>query len=414
MESMSPPVQQSQKWAQTPKIPGLDLLTMEEFDAEMREREMANKAENRNLQPPASKMARNSHLPQSSEPVFLASRPKSEFVSQLNHRAQVHGLTTLFDYEEKMPHLFSASLRLMDKSEEVQSFNTAEALFRTKKEAKDAVAEQGLNYLIAHPPAPKRSSVPQAAAATQVDKSENWMGLLNHYCQISGIPPPIFQDHQQGTAALFSSTCTLHLPPSVANRSVVELGSATTYCSSKKAAKASAAKEAVILLRSKGALPKTTIAAGLHTPDYLASKNNSAAFATTPCSSDTLVSTAMSASSVSPPATSTTSPSPSATTTFSNHPDQPPTSQILNLCSLLGLSPPQYQYTPNPSNPSFYSCAAYFPGKRDRELCGAVGVVERVFGKKQAKAQCAKILVGVLEGVRERRMGMLEELRRGV
>ena len=71
---------------------------------------------------------------------------------------------------------------------------------------------------------------------------------------------------------------------------------------------------------------------------------------------------------------------------------------------MLNLQPPQYRFNPtNPSTPSLLSGAAYFPGTPYSDLQGPIGEVRNVFGKKNAKEECARGVWDVLVRVAKKR-----------
>ena len=76
--------------------------------------------------------------------------------------------------------------------------------------------------------------------------------------------------------------------------------------------------------------------------------------------------------------------------------------RVNDLYPILGLSAPEYRLRPSPQAPNFHSGAAYFP--RDPLVVkGPVGEINNVFGKKNAREECAKGVLEFLERlVRER------------
>lgn len=77
------------------------------------------------------------------------------------------------------------------------------------------------------------------------------------------------------------------------------------------------------------------------------------------------------------------------------------TLKVLKLCSLLQLPQPIYRLAPNPlaTVPNILAGAAYFPDSaihRHPLLVGPVGEVRNVFGKKNAKEECARGVFQVL------------------
>lgn len=75
--------------------------------------------------------------------------------------------------------------------------------------------------------------------------------------------------------------------------------------------------------------------------------------------------------------------------------------KVLKLCSLLQLPQPTYRLAPNPLAPvpNILAGAAYFAEPaihRHPLLVGPVGEVRNVFGKKNAKEECARGVFQVL------------------
>ena len=357
-------------------IPGLTLISMEQFDEEMALRNaVEEEAENRkrkenialgDLPTPSRKTQKRSmttHL--STEPILLPSKTRAEWVPRLNHLIQVHGHRSDFTFAEELAQSFSCVLRLSTGDAEMQRFDTGDQVFKSKREAKDKVAQQGVEYLSSLPILPKTRLPSVAAASDQlVDRSENWIGLLTNFAQASALPALVCRGYQGGTGALFSACCTIALATGE-----LEVGDASNFWSSKKAAKTMAAKEAVLRLREMGRLPGA------------ASSHSSASNQHSSSEADT-----SNGSGAEPRGTS-----------FS--------ASVLALCSQLGIAQPQYQAS-QPEAAGFYSYHAVFPG--EPELRGKIALVERVYGRKKAKEECDKRLVARLEEIKAQRVAMLE------
>lgn len=102
------------------------------------------------------------------------------------------------------------------------------------------------------------------------------------------------------------------------------------------------------------------------------------------------------------PAISPTSPPPSESTLTGASPTSY-AQRVAQLSVQLGFSPPTYIATQeDASAPSIWTFKASFPG--DARVHGEVGECRNVFGKKNAKEQCAKLVVAWLEAVRDRRV----------
>lgn len=58
----------------------------------------------------------------------------------------------------------------------------------------------------------------------------------------------------------------------------------------------------------------------------------------------------------------------------------------------------------SPQTPDFFDAAAYFENAVEPCLRGAVGRVERVYGKKKAREQVARAVLVVLERIKVERL----------
>lgn len=361
------------------EIPGLHLVSMADFDAEMRARE-AEENERRRLLSGQQRLTKK-QKPQTpslpGEPVLISNgRKSSEWVPKLMQLVQARRVVCNFTLHEPEPYSFAAELAILDKGIEMATFSTGENFFRNKKEAKDAVAEHGFNYLLAHAPPPLSTSNSTAKAASPSKPEENWLGLLNHFCQTASTPPPKFLEYQGATDVIFSATCSISMPGS----NEIVFGDPTSYCTTKKAARAQAARDAVLYLRDKHLLPTEGLKSGIHTPADVSRKR-------TPLGE--LPASDNAQNDIDDPSYSPSS-------------QVPVMQQILALCRTMRVVCPAFTYTPDPQCPAFMSAAAFFPGESD--LQGPIGFVERVFGKKKAKEECAKRVLVVLGELRGRRL----------
>lgn len=185
-------------------------------------------------------------------------------------------------------------------------------------------------------------------------------------------PQPLYADFLLGTR--FYTVLTLHHggAPSIP----LIFGSKETTFPSKKAAQQHASKLAVQHLQSTGLWPETD-SAGIRKKK----KNNTPAQEHTDGGKENL-----------PPSYA---------------------ARATSLATQLHLGAPQYRWASKPKAPDFHDVAAFFPsagGAGSSELEGPVGQVRNVHGKKRAKEECAKLVVRVLEGVRERRERELRDV----
>lgn len=98
------------------------------------------------------------------------------------------------------------------------------------------------------------------------------------------------------------------------------------------------------------------------------------------------------------PAVMTTSTAPTAASPSAS-------SMVPTLCADLNIAPPTYRLVQTSAQtPDFWDGEARFEHAIDPCLRGAVGRVERVYGKKNAKDKIVQQVLEVLEGVKTQRM----------
>lgn len=163
----------------SPQIPGLNLLSAAQFDAQVAARRAASSpitpaSKRPKLDPPAS--SSSSTAPRT----LLPSKPRGDSAAKVNDMCQIRHLRTDYDFEEGPPYAFSATLRLLDGDQAIETFE-APGTYGSKKAAKEKVAEMAVTWLEKQP-IPKKGQkdaglLPLAAA--KVDPSENWVGVLH-------------------------------------------------------------------------------------------------------------------------------------------------------------------------------------------------------------------------------------------
>ena len=204
---------------------------------------------------------------------------------------------------------------------------------------------------------------------------------LTEFCQGRSIPQPEYLIYELGPQR-FGATCTI-LSATHNDQNLA--------FSSKKIAKTAAARAAVLALREEGVLKAryataaSTVAPAVPAFGGPLPSATAALVASTP---------KVSLSSAAPavPATPTAA-SPSAS------------SLVPTLCAELNIAPPTYVLMPTSvQTPDFWDGAARFEHAIDPCLRGAVGKVERVYGKKNAKDKIVQQVLEVLEGVKQQRM----------
>ncbi|CAD0087898.1 unnamed protein product [Aureobasidium vineae] len=355
--------------ASSSQIPGLDLLSAAQFDAQVAARRAAPSPNT-----PASKRpkldtpgASSSTAPRT----LLPSKPRGDSAAKVNDMCQIRQLRTDYDFEENPPYAFSATLRLLDGDQEIQSFE-APGTFGSKKAAKEKAAEMAVTWLEKHP-VPKKGQKDAALlplAATKVDPSENWVGVLHEFCQGRGIDQPEYSIYELGPQR-FGATCT------ILSQTHHDQNAAF---SSKKIAKTSAARAAVLALREEGVLIKHFA----HARSMVAPAVPAFGTPLPPPTVPVVASTPKVQPTPSPPSAS---------------------SLVPTLCAELNIAPPTYKLVQTSTlTPDFWDGEARFDHAVEPCLCGAVGRVERVYGKKNAKDKVVQQVLEVLEEVKQQRM----------
>ncbi|KAL9007076.1 MAG: hypothetical protein Q9188_000199 [Gyalolechia gomerana] len=300
----------------------------------------------------------------SSTPVQLGAPKTTHHVSALHQLCQERGLIAEYEIDGDQVEGFGGMVTIGGQTV------ASDQRSRNKKEAKEALAELGLP-LVREMDAVKREK--QGVAGEQDKK--NWVGLLLEY--YNAVDPthasagPTYTEYRLDLN--FACTCTMPSSPSQ------PFGSPTDPFPNKKAARTNAAKEAVQHLISIGELnsdgsakarKKGKVGAGGPTVRVEASgvevKKNATYAA-----------------------------------------------RVNDLAPLLSFTAPVYRFQPtNPSAPNLLSGAAYFTGDASYHplLKDAVGEVRNVFGKKNAKEECAKGVWEVLREVARERGVEVEEV----
>ncbi|KAF2812847.1 uncharacterized protein BDZ99DRAFT_496000 [Mytilinidion resinicola] len=258
---------------------------------------------------------------------------------------------------------------------------TTTGVCTSKKEAKEAAATLGLGLIAALEAAgtlatpskatKKRTPTPTLPSSstttpTEPDEpQENYIGILTEFCQGAKLPASVFAEFRTGTC--FSAELALE-----SHRPGAPFGGRGVLHSSKKAARAAAAKEAVLWLREKGQLP------AVHEP-AAARKRKAAA-----SSEDAVQLSAGGASGGS-------------------------AARVLALAAELGLPQPVYRWAEaSELAPGLWTVSSLFPGSVGvGGEHGVVATARHVFGKKAAREECARLTAVELEGVLERRRGLV-------
>ena len=188
-----------------------------------------------------------------------------------------------------------------------------------------------------------------------------------------------------------SFACTVLIP----QRPTSPFGSASQGFPSKKAAKTSAAREAVLWLQSSGAAQSLSGRKG-------GGKGKKKKFvaSTFPDELGTLPSLSASGPSLGQSLGNLGSlANLGGGTEVEEEEEGTPAQRVVALCEILGLTPPSYKFISSESDPALIeSAAAWFKG--EPLFLGAVGEVRNVYGRKRAKDECVGKVVAVLENIK--------------
>ena len=324
----------------TGNVPGTGLESMEDFE----------KANPYDPNPPQRLVPINkqSHHP--------------EFVTDFHNVSQLYAVKVDFDFKETSKGVFVASARFGP------HLITAPGTFANKKFAKEAVSKHAMPTLqamistmdlVTATKKRKISELATPADTLEALNAENWVGLLQNYAQAKKHPLPIYTEMRtEKTPHRFACTLRIEEGP------LRLFGSDTTTFAAKGEAKRSAAREAVLWLRSQD----------LMAPAGSSTKRPK----TTPSPED--------ANNVDPNATIG--------------------QKIQTMVAALGFSCPVWEV--EACGPGAYvNMAATFAARDvqvEPRLSGRVARVENIFGKKKAKEACGWELLRVLEGIRDSRI----------
>lgn len=263
------------------------------------------------------------------QPVKLGEPTSSFHTAELNQLGQLLRIVPEYNLEGDSQQGWGGKLTLGER------VITEEGIrWQTKRAAKDGLAKLGVEAM---------------KAMTSVQdrlKTRNWAGLLHEYyarSTSSDVGWPLYTEYAIGSC--FACTCTI---PARSE----PFGSATSPFPNKRAARASAAMEAMQFLTEQGLtdLDRTDVRIAKNSKAMLEAISNVSSYA----------------------------------------------KKVNEICPLLGLRQPQYRIAPNVDAPvvNILSGAAYFP---DTPLLpGPVGTIRNIYGKKNAREECARKVYKVL------------------
>lgn len=262
-------------------------------------------------------------------PVQLGEPTSSFHTAELNQLGQQLGIVPQYDLEGNNQQGWGGKLTLGERT-----ITEDGVRWQTKRAAKGGLAELGLETMKA------------MTSVQDMLKTRNWVGLLHEYYAhslSSDVGGPLYTEYAIGSC--FACTCTI---PARSE----PFGSASSPFPNKKAARASAAMEAMQFLTEQGLTDSDgkDVRIARNSKAKLEAISNGSSYA----------------------------------------------QKVNELCPLLGLRPPQYRIAPNADAPvvNILSGAAYFPD--NPLLPGPVGTIRNIYGKKNAKEECAREVYRVL------------------
>ncbi|KAK5730720.1 hypothetical protein LTR15_000658 [Elasticomyces elasticus] len=298
-----------------------------------------------------------------------------EHISRLQSLLWQRGMTANFDFQQiTLTPTFSGTVSFA--GETVHSEGSG---FTSKKLVKENLSKLAIPIV--------ETLGDQAAddkVSDQVLDSANWAGSLQNYTQAYKLPMPDFTEFRTPyTPHLFS--CSVRLASSLAI-----FGSETTLYPNKSTAKKAAAREAVLWVRSQGFdFPEAQVTGGPSTPSMKKQKG----FPASPGPGMTGLTQVLQEYDINKFA----------------HLSLP--QQLHESVVMMGFSQPEMKSQPS-CNGSYGSSIvdlwAQFSEldvQKEPKLAGRVGMVEKVFGRKQAKEQCCKEVLQFLEELRRSRSG---------
>lgn len=323
---------------------------------------------------PAAHKPAVSDVMQSKPPVTTplpAVQRTGEYTARFNHLCQMHSIIATFTLNELSQGCYSARV----------DFHGAVCVepgpFPSKRQAKETVCRQACEILenLEVPAKGKRKSRDEAAALQE----ENWVGQLAEYSQKHRQAMPSYKEYEaididsQRKGLITNSkqfACTVQMQAAP----LQVFGSEERLFPSKGPAKRNAAKEAILWLRANGMLSTM--------PQPKRRKSNEANDST------------------------------GLTQHFSKLNTDQSLPQIVAERSLqLGFSQPAFEYRPSTPPPgavaaNFYTASARYLDRdveREPRLQPPLCTTSNIYGQKNAKEECCRLLLERLEGlVRER------------
>lgn len=279
------------------------------------------------------------------------------------------------------------------------------AAYASKKMAKEHVSAMAIPILRCLPQVTKTAKSPNASAMPSPELEENWIGMLLEYCNAEGIPQASYQEFKQGQQ---SFSCELH----VQNTDGRTFGGRKLLYPNKKTARALSARDAIMWLKDSGQYQKTME----RQKKKNASKARKPSTSPMPATHTAKKQKQNPASPLSSHNSSVVAHDAPAATNLATiaapalEPRIPCSVKVKTLCRELNIAEPRYRTTPNPDAPSLFSCHAVFLSDKDRALLRFSNLprtayddigVRDVKVRDVAREECARVLLGVLQDVRD-------------
>ncbi|CAO1605487.1 hypothetical protein XANCAGTX0491_009004 [Xanthoria calcicola] len=307
----------------------------------------------------------------SSAPEQLGSPKTTHNVPALHHLCQERGLVPEYEIDGDQALGFAGTVAVGGET------IISDQRWRNKKEAKEGLAELAVPVVREMGPMQKGKAVLMTPKENR-EPEKNWVGMLLEYHNATdpthSHPASTYTEYALGPS--FACTCTIPPISNVSSTPAV-LGSSTAPFSTKKAARNNAAKAAVQHLISLGEL----------NPNGSCKAKKKAKLSAGPT-------VKVEAKGIEV----------KKDTSYAN--------RVNDLAPLLSFTVPVYRFTPtSAAAPNILSGAAYFTGDAlyHPSLKDGVGEVRNVFGKKNAKEECARGVWEVLKGVARERGVEIEE-----
>lgn len=270
--------------------------------------------------------------------------------------------------------------------------------YPNKKEAKEKICGEGLKLLKELEDKglitelKRKAEAGAGAAGGRTDGVEgglveNWIGLLIELSRSEGTFEPIFKEYSAGT--------TFSCEVEIAQRPGQPFGGRTKPFSNKKAARNSAACEAVEWLRAEGLLPESGSPLKkkkTQPPSPNAKANGSPTRSVNGSPSGKVNS--------SPKGATDRPVSPDETESYGN--------KVVAKAKILGLPAPDYTVTASPTlGNGYWDVTVSFPNNPPYDV--TIAEVRKIYGKKVAKEECAKRVLSYLIDEVEKKNAAINE-----